>query len=275
MFRQPMLALAVLAVLALAGCSGGEEAPAPAPAPVAQPAPVPAQPATRAASGAALQYPAVLAKFTDAKCEDARHLAFNTMGVSLSASRTKGTWSALSRSLEQAQPQIEALLRVTETKDCTFAPVAIENGTRKLPPELLELFRGVRNGGAMLAADAARTYVEGDSAGAARRVAAIASMLRHIADSGLPKAPDFASDLLSRLELVVPPMAAGVKGNTLTAADRETILAALNALNASDPCGVADGAVNDAFATKQAAALAALNVALEKAPEGIPGGAGR
>jgi hypothetical protein len=272
MFRQPMLALAVLA---LAGCSGGEEAPAPAPAPVAQPAPVPAQPATRAASGAALQYPAVLAKFTDAKCEDARHLAFNTMGVSLSASRAKGPWSALSRSLEQAQPQIEALLRVTETKDCTFAPVAIENGTRKLPPELLELFRGVRNGGAMLAADAARTYVAGDSAGAARRVAAIASMLRHIADSGLPKAPDFASDLLSRLELVVPPMAAGVKGNTLTAADRETILAALNALNASDPCGVADGAVNDAFATKQAAALAALNVALEKAPEGIPGGAGR
>ena len=100
-------------------------------------------------------------------------------------------------------------------------------------------------------------------------------MLRHIADSGLPKAPDFASDLLSRLEIVVPPMAAGVKGNTLTAADRETILAALNALNASDPCGVADGAVTDAFATKQAAALAALNVALEKAPEGIPGGAGR
>ena len=266
-----------LAILALAGCGGGEAAPAPAPAPAAaaQPAPVAAEAAPRAASGAALQYPAVLAKFTDAMCEDARHLAFNTMGVSLSASQAKGTWSTLSRSLEQAQPQIEALLRVAETKDCTFAPVTIEQGSRKLPPELVELFRGVRNGGAMLAADAARTYVAGDSAGAARRVAAIASMLRHIADSGLPKAPDFASDLLSRLEIVVPPMAAGVKGNTLTAADRETILAALNALNASDPCGVADGAVNDAFATKQAAALAALNVALEKAPEGIPGGAGR
>ena len=259
MLRRPMLALAILA---LAGCGGGEAAPAPAPAAAAQPAPVAAEAAPRAASGAALQYPAVLAKFTDAMCGDARYLAFNTMGVSLSASQAKGTWSALSRSLEQAQPQIEALLRVAETKDCTFAPVTIEQGSRKLPPELVELFRGVRNGGAMLAADAARTYVAGDSAGAARRAAAIASMLRHIADSGLPKATDFASDLLGRLELVVAPMAAGVKGSTLAAADRETILAALDALNASDPCSVAGGAANNAFAAKQAAALAALKAAV-------------
>lgn len=195
-------------------------------------------------------------------CGDARYLAFNTMGVSLSASQAKGTWSALSRSLEQAQPQIEALLRVAETKDCTFAPVTIEQGSRKLPPELVELFRGVRNGGAMLAADAARTYVAGDSAGAARRAAAIASMLRHIADSGLPKATDFASDLLDRLELVVAPMAAGVNGTTLTESDRATLLAALNMLNAADPCGMAGGAAGDALAAKQAAKLAAMKAAL-------------
>jgi len=183
-------------------------------------------------------------------CEDARYLAFNTMGVSLSASQAKGTWSALSRSLEQAQPQIEALLRVAETKDCTFAPVTIEQGSRKLPPELVELFRGVRNGGAMLAADAARTYVAGDSAGAARRAAAIASMLRHIADSGLPKATDFASE-------------AGVNGAKLSDADRATLLAALNALNAANPCGTAGGsALNDEFAARQAAALQALKAAL-------------
>jgi hypothetical protein len=255
--------LLALTVVALSSCGGGE--PAPAPAPAAQPAsaPAPAPAAPRVASGAALEYPAVLAKFTDALCEDARQLVFNTKGVSLNASRAKGTWSALSRSLEQSQPQIEALLRVAETIDCTFAEVTIEQGARKLPPELIELFRGMRNGGAMLSADAARNLAAGDTATAARRAAAIASMLRHIAGSGLPKAGDLATDLLDRLTLVISPMAAGVNGTNLTDADRATILVALNALNAADPCGYAGGgALNDAFAAKQAAALQALKAAL-------------
>ena len=205
----------------------------------------------------------MLAKFTDSLCEDARQLAFNSKGVSLNGSRAKGTWSALSRSLEQSQPQIEALLRVAETKDCTFAEVTIEQGARKLPPELIEVFRGVRNGGAMLSADAARNFVAGDTAAAARRAAAIASMLRHIAGSGLPKSSDFATDLLDRLKLVVPPMAAGVNGVKLSDADRATLLGALNALNAANPCGYAGGsALNDEYAAKQAAALQALKAAL-------------
>lgn len=157
-----------LAALLLAGCGGGGEEPTPQPVAQPAPAPAPAPAPPRAASGAALEYPAALAKFTDANSEDARQLAFNTKGVSLNASRAKGTWSALSRSLEQMQPQIEALLRVAETTDCTFARVTLEANARKLPPDLVELFRGVRNGGAMLAADAARTYVAGDTAGAAR-----------------------------------------------------------------------------------------------------------
>lgn len=250
----------ILAALVLTGCGGGD--PAPATPPIAQPAPAPAPTAPRAASGAALDYPAVLAKFTDALSEDARQLAFNTKGVSLNASRAKGTWSALSRSLEQSQPQIEALLRVTESPDCVFAEVTIEKGARKLPPDLIEFFRGVRNGGAMLAADAARTYTAGDTAGAARRAAALASMLRHVAASDLPKSSDFANDLFGRLELIVPPMAAGVNGAKLADADRTTLLAALNALNASDPCGNAGGGMGDAFAAKQAAALQALKAAL-------------
>ena len=256
--RQTLLALTVVA---LPSCGGSE--PAPAPAPAAQPAAAPAPAATRAASGAALEYPAVVAKFTDSLCEDARQLVFNSKGVSLNGSRAKGTWSALSRSLEQSQPQIEALLRVAETKDCAFAEVTIEQGARKLPPDLIELFRGVRNGGAMLSADAARSFIAGDTAAAARRAAAMASMLRHIAGSGLPKSSDFATDLLDRLKLVVPPMAAGVNGAKLSDADRATLLGALNALNAADPCGNAGGgALNDAFAAEQAAALQALKVAL-------------
>ncbi|MEY4118407.1 MAG: hypothetical protein RLZZ116_1735 [Planctomycetota bacterium] len=259
--------LLALTVVALSSCGGSEPAPAPAPAPAAQPAaapaPAPATAAPRTASGAALEYPAVVAKFTDALCGDALQLIFNTKGVSLNGSRAKGTWSALSRSLEQSQPQIEALLRVAETKDCTFAEVIIEQGARRLPPELTELFRGVRNGSAMLSADAARNFVAGDTAAAARRAAAIASMLRHIAGSGLPKSSDFATDLLDRLKLVVPPMAAGVNGMKLPDADRATLLAALNALNAADPCGTAGGsALNDDFAAKQAAALQALKAAL-------------
>jgi hypothetical protein len=260
MLRFHRTALA-LAALSLAGCGseGGEPAPAPAPAPTT-PSIAPAAP--RTASGAALEYPAAVAKFTDAMCEDARQLAFNTKGASLDASRAKGTWPALSRTLEQSQPQIEALLRVAETKDCTFAQVTIEQGARKLPPELIEFFRGVRNGGAMLSADAARNFVAGDTAVAARRAAAIASMLRHIAGSGLPKSGDFATDLLDRLALVVSPMAAGVNGVKLSDADRATLLAALNALNAADPCGYAGGGQNDVLAAKHAATLQALKAAL-------------
>ncbi len=255
--------LLALTVVALPSCGGSEPAPAPTPAPAAQSAAAPAPQAPRAASGAALEYPAVVAKFTDSLCEDARQLIFNTKGVSLNGSRAKGTWSALSRSLEQSQPQIEALLRVAETKDCTFAEVTIEQGARKLPPDLIELFRGARNGGAMLSADAARSFVAGDTAAAARRAAAMASMLRHIAGSGLPKSSDFATDLLDRLKLVVPPMAAGVNGVKLPDADRATLLAALNALNAADPCGTAGGsALNDEYAARQAAALQALKAAL-------------
>lgn len=260
-FRRTALALAALS---LAGCGseGGEPAPAPAPAPATPSIAPPAPAAPRTASGAALEYPVAVAKFTDAMCEDARQLAFNTKGASLDASRAKGTWPALSRTLEQSQPQIEALLRVAETKDCTFAQVTIEQGARKLPPELIEFFRGVRNGGAMLSADAARNFVAGDTAAAARRAAAIASMLRHIAESGLPKSGDFATDLLGRLALVVAPMAAGVNGVKLSDADRATLLAALNALNAADPCGYAGGGQNDVLAAKHAATLQALKAAL-------------
>ncbi|MEY5061957.1 MAG: hypothetical protein RIS45_1878, partial [Planctomycetota bacterium] len=175
-----VLALPALFAIMPLGCGGDE--PEPAAAPVAPPA-APAAPAAppAAASGAALEYPAVLAKFTDSFSEDARGLIFNTKGISLDGSRAKGTWSALARALEQAQPQIEALMRVTETSPCTFAEVVIDKDTRKLPPETIEFFRGVRNGGAVLSADAARTFVAGDTAGAARRATAIASMLRHVA----------------------------------------------------------------------------------------------
>ena len=52
-------------------------------------------------------------------------------------------------------------------------------------------------------------------------------------------------------------MAAGVNGTKLTHADRATILAALNMLNAANPCGyaggAAGGAAGDAFSAKQAA----------------------
>jgi hypothetical protein len=184
------------------------------------------------------------------------------MGLSLDASRAKGSWPSFARTLEQAQPQIEALLRVTEMGQCTFAEVDFDGNARKLPPELVELFRGVRNGGAMLAADAARTFVAGDTVGAARRAAAIASMLRHIATSGLPKSGDLASYLFGRLEMIVPPMTAGIDGKKLTDADRAALLAALGALNPTNPCGVASGAANDAFAAKQAATLAKLKAGL-------------
>ena len=257
-----VLALPALFAIIPLGCGGGEPEPAAA-APVAPPAaPAASAPPPAADSGAALAYPAVLAKFTDAFSEDARGLIFNTKGVSLDTSRAKGTWSALARALEQAQPQIEALMRVAETKECTFAEVAIDPNTRKLPPETIEFFRGVRNGGAVLSADAARTFVAGDTAGAARRAAAIASMLRHVAASGLPKSGDFASDLLRRLEMAVPPMAAGVNGTTLADADRATLLAALGALDAQAPCGIRGGDLNDAYSAKQAAALAALKKSL-------------
>jgi len=252
--------LLALTVVALSSCGGGE--PAPAPAPAAQPAPAPAPAAPRAASGAAIEYPAVVAKFADALREDARQLIFNTKGVSLDGSRAKGTWSALARSLEQAQPQIEAVLRVAEMKDCTFAEVTIDKDARKLPPDLIELFRGMRDSCAILAADAARCYVSGDTGGAARRAAAIGSMLRHLADSGLPKAADLALAPFDRLEQIIPPMAAGVNGTKLTDADRATILAALNMLNATDPCSMAGGAAGDALAAKQAAKLAAMKAAL-------------
>jgi hypothetical protein len=259
-FAAPsLLALSLLVVTPL-GCGGDAPAPAPAPAPTTPAAPPAATPP--AASGAALEYPAVLAKFTDSSSENARYLVFNTMGVSLDASRAKGSWPSFARALEQAQPQFEALLRVTEMGQCTFAEVAVDGDARKLPPELVELFRGVRNGGAMLAADAARTFVAGDTAGGARRAAAIASMLRHIAASGLPKSDDFANDLFARLETIVPPMTAGVNGTKLADADRAALLAALGALNPTDPCGNASGAANDAFAAKQAATLAKLKAGL-------------
>jgi hypothetical protein len=251
---------ALLAIMPL-GCGGGESESAAPPAALPVSPAAPAAPPV-AASGAALEYPAVLAKFTDSLSADARALIFNTKGVSLDGSRAKGTWSALARALEQAQPQIEALMRVAETSQCTFAEVAIDPDTRKLPPESIEFFRGVRNGGAVLSADAARTFVAGDTAGAARRAAAIASMLRHVAASGLPKSGDFASDLLRRLELVVPPMAAGVNGTTLADADRAALLAALGALDAQAPCGIRGGALNDAYSAKQAAELAALKKSL-------------
>ena len=57
-------------------------------------------------------------------------------------------------------------------------------------------------------------------------------------------------------------MAAGVNGTKLTHADRATILAALNMLNAANPCGYAGGAAGDAFSAKQAAALQELKSAL-------------
>lgn len=243
------------------GCGGGESESAAPPAALPVSPAAPAAPPV-AASGAALEYPAVLAKFTDSFSADARALIFNTKGVSLDGSRAKGTWSALARALEQAQPQIEALMRVAETSQCTFAEVAIDPDTRKLPPESIEFFRGVRNGGAVLSADAARTFVAGDTAGGARRAAAIASMLRHIAASGLPKSDDFANDLFARLETIVPPMTAGVNGTKLADADRAALLAALGALNPTDPCGNASGAANDAFAAKQAATLAKLKAGL-------------
>jgi hypothetical protein len=254
-------ALSLLVVTPL-GCGG--DAPAPAPAPTALAAPPAATPpaAAKTASGAALEYPAVFAKFPDSSSENARYLVFNAMGLSLDASRAKGSWPSFARTLEQAQPQIEALLRVTEMGQCTFAEVDFDGNARKLPPELVELFQGVRNGGAMLAADAARTFVAGDTAGAARRAAAIASMLRHIAASGLPKSGDFATYLLARLEMIVPPMTTGIDGKKLTDADRAALLAALGALNPTNPCGIASGAENDAFAAKQAATLAKLKAGL-------------
>jgi hypothetical protein len=141
--------LLALTVVALSSCGGSE------PAPAAQPAPAPTPAAPRTASGAGLEYPAVVAKFTDALREDARQLIFNTKGVSLDGSRAKGTWSALARSLKQTQPQIEAVLRVAEMKDCTFAEVTIDKDARKLPRDLIELFRGMRDSCAILAADAA------------------------------------------------------------------------------------------------------------------------
>jgi len=259
-FAAPsLLALSLLVVTPL-GCGGDAPAPAPAPAPTTPAAPPAATPP--AASGAALEYPAVFAKFPDSSSENARYLVFNAMGLSLDASRAKGSWPSFARTLEQAQPQIEALLRVTEMGQCTFAEVDFDGNARKLPPELVELFRGVRNGGAMLAADAARTFVAGDTAGAARRAAAIASMLRHIAASGLPKSGDFATYLLARLEMIVPPMTTGIDGKKLTDADRAALLAALGALNPTNPCGIASGAENDAFAAKQAATLAKLKAGL-------------
>lgn len=91
-------------------------------------------------------------------------------------------------------------------------------------------------------------------------------MRRHLADSGLPKAADLALAPFDRLEQIIPPMAAGVNGTKLTHADRATILAALNMLNAANPCGyaggAAGGAAGDAFSAKQAAALQALKSAL-------------
>lgn len=269
-FRSTALTLALLSLL---GCGGGEpESPGSSSEPTSQstsqststpPAPaVQSAAAPRAASGAAIEYPAVVTKFPDAMSEEARQLIFNTKGVSLQSSRAKGTWSALSRSLEQAQPQIEALLRVTEMKDCTFAAVTIDKDARKLPPDLLELFRGMRNSSGILAADAARCYLAGDTSGATRRAAAIASMLRHLAESGLPKAADLALAPFGQLEQIVPPMAAGVNGTTLTESDRATLLAALNMLNAADPCGMAGGTAGDALAAKQAAKLAAMKAAL-------------
>ncbi|MEY3142725.1 MAG: hypothetical protein RLY21_1218 [Planctomycetota bacterium] len=256
--------IAISAFLALMPIGCGGDAPATAPAPTAPTAPpaATAPAAPKAASGAALEYQAVLAKFPDSSSENARYLVFNTMGISLDASRAKGSWPSLARTLEQAQPQIEALLRVTEMSDCTFAEVTSDGKTRKLPPETIELFRGIRNGGAMLAADAARTFVAGDTAGAARRAAGLASMLRHIAGSGLPTSGEFATDLLTRLDAIVPPMTAGVNGTKLTDADRATLLAALDTLNPTDPCGYADGAANNAFAAKQAATLAKLKAGL-------------
>lgn len=147
------LPVVALTVVALSSCGGSEPAPAAQPTP----APTPAAPRTAsgAASGAGLEYPAVVGKFADALREDACQVIFNTKGVSLDGSRAKGTWSALARSLKQAQPQIEAVLRVAEMKDCTFAEVTIDKDARKLPPDLVELFRGMRDSCAILAADAA------------------------------------------------------------------------------------------------------------------------
>lgn len=253
---------ALLAVVPL-GCGGSE--PEPAAPPVAPPTAAPAAaapPAPASSSGAALEYPAVLAKFTDSFSEDARALIFNTKGVSLNSSRAKGTWTALARTLEQAQPRIEALMRVAETQECTFAEVAVDKSALKLPPDLIEFYRGVRNGGAVLSADAARCFIAGDTAGSARRAAAIASMLRHVSASKLPRSGDFADDLFRRIELVVAPMAAGVNGTKLADADRATLLAALGALDAKAPCGNPGGGINDAYTAKQAASLAALKQGL-------------
>jgi hypothetical protein len=234
-------ALPALFALVALGCGGNQ--PEPAPSPVAQPAPAATAPraAPAAASGAALEYPAILAKFTNANSEDARQLVFNGMGVSLNASKAKSTWSSFARMLEQSQPQIEELMRVTAMSQCTFAEVTVDKSSSKLPPEVIALLQGVRNGGAVLGADAARTFVAGDTAGAARRAAAIAAMLRHVAASGLPKSSDFANNLLDQLKRIVPPMAAGVNGTKLTDADRAVLLAALGALSATDPCGSSDG----------------------------------
>jgi hypothetical protein len=75
---------ALLAIMPL-GCGGGESESAAPPAALPVSPAAPAAPPV-AASGAALEYPAVLAKFTDSFSADARALIFNTKGVSLARS---------------------------------------------------------------------------------------------------------------------------------------------------------------------------------------------
>jgi hypothetical protein len=225
-----------IAVLALAGCEDKQPA---------KPSATPASPGATAApvTNAAPKYEAVWAQIPEDLNTAAAMLSLTEDGrpeiTPLDGSPEPdqdAAWERLVRLLERDRAVVDSLLRAAAQPRCDFG---LKDATATGPDfqRALTIGGSFRKSARLLRADAVRAWLTGDADAAAARLEAMYRLGGHLAQQDLVLQSLVSNALIQLANSTAATMSTA--GTPLPERARERVLAALNALDTTDPSGLA------------------------------------
>lgn len=139
--------------------------------------------------------------------------------------------------LKGQQAVVADLIKAGEMEACDFG-LPHPKGDGQEMQQVLDLAGKLRAASRLLNADAARAWSEGDTDGAVNRIVALYGLSAHVAEEPivLTGLTNVALEMLANQTTKI--MAAGAGGKTLSAAQREMLVRAIDRLNSGDPSGL-------------------------------------
>lgn len=225
--RLSLLATIVVPALTLACCSETIRA---------QPADPPARaPAPPADANAADAYRAAWSKLAPKLNLAASEVAFTSMGAQAAEGSPAGSWERINATLQDNQAAVSDLMHAAAMTRCDFGLTVAKSD------EAVAIGGKLRASARLLRADAARLWTLGQTDAAIDRLVALYSMCGQVSHEPVALMGLVDSALIMLANDTARTMAAGAAGHTLTAAQRDRLLAVIDHLDPNDPAGLARG----------------------------------